>query len=121
DPMRDLKGHKGKLRSAVYSPDGTRLASAGDDSLTTLCDAATGRELATLHQPEAKQRVRYIAFSPDGKLLATATGRVRVWDLDTLSEVPFPDLGETHEGLALAFTPDGALLVVTHWFGFRPR
>jgi WD40 repeat protein len=96
--MRLLKGHAGKLRTLAYSPDGSKLATAGDAGVTQLWDAATGRQLATLRQPEADatvsalhKRVRYLAFSDDGKLLATGTLCVRLWDVATASEVPLPD------------------------------
>ena len=89
--MRVLQGHRGKLRAVVYSPDGAKLATAGDAGVTKLWDVATGRELASIPQPEArKQRVGHLAFTPDGRLLATATEFVRVWDLDTLDEVATP-------------------------------
>src|SRR5262245_54489501 len=51
-----------------------------------------------------------LAFSPDGKTLATGGEhlRLRFWDLSTGQQLPHP----TPEGsaLALAFSPDGALL-----------
>jgi WD40 repeat protein len=114
--MRVLKGHRGPLRVVVYSPDGAKLATAGDDGLTKLWDAAAGRELGTIGQPEGRQIVRSLAFSPDGSLLATATERVRVWEVETLAEVPTPERTGWGPGLALAFTPDGALLLATRWF-----
>jgi WD40 repeat protein len=116
--MRILKGHKGRLRSVVYSPDGTRLATAGDDGLTKLWDTGTGAEVVTIHQPQVGQQVRYLAFSPDGKFLATAALGVGVWDLATLAEVPVSGVMIAVD-VALAFTPDGALLIITHWMGSR--
>jgi WD40 repeat protein len=118
--MRVLKGHTGKLRAVVFSPDGSKLATAGDAGVTKLWDAASGRELATIHQPDTEsirradeKRVGRLAFSRDGKLLVTATQFVRVWAVDTAAAVPFPDgLGESN-GLAMAFTPNDALLVIT--------
>jgi WD40 repeat protein len=118
--MRVLKGHTGKLRAVVFSPDGSKLATAGDAGVTKLWDAAAGRELATIRQPDAdsatradEKRVGRLAFSRDGKLLVTATQFVRVWEVDTASELPFPaGLGES-DTLAMAFTPDDKLLVIT--------
>src|SRR5262245_45308306 len=118
--MRVLKGHTGRLRAVVYSPDGKLRATAGDAGVTKLWDVATGRELATIRQPDAdaarlagEKRVGRLAFSHDGKLLATATRRIRLWDVETAREVPFPEeLGQSYN-LAMAFTPDKALLVIT--------
>jgi hypothetical protein len=120
--MRVLKGHRGKLRAVVYSPDGSRLATAGDDGLTKLWDVTTGREVSTMGQPEVRQEVKYLAFSPDGTLLATATTTtVRVWSLEPGKEDSFLALAGSHGGLSLAFTPDGELLVITHWSGHQPK
>src|SRR5262245_46606042 len=127
--MRVLKGHTGKLRAVVYSPDGSRLATAGDAGVTKLWDVATGRELATIHEPDADQasradekRVGHLAFSRDGKLLATGTRRVRVWDVETAREVPFPD-GPGESSPPMVFTPDDAYLVLARgWsYGVAPR
>ena len=56
-----------------------------------------------------------VAFSPDGKLLATAAddGYVRLWNPVTGSPVgkPLPaDIGSTGGGCPVAFSPDGELL-----------
>jgi WD40 repeat protein len=127
--MRVLKGHSGKLRAVVYSPDGSKLATAGDAGVTKLWDVATGRELATIRQPDAdsvgradEKRVSRLAFSRDGKLLATGTRRIRLWDVGTASEVPFPD--DLRESCPpMAFTPDDAILIVAQGWGIygRPR
>jgi WD40 repeat protein len=134
--MRVLKGHTGKLRAVVYSPDGSRLATAGDAGVTKLWDVAAGHELATIRQPDAaeitradEKRVSHLAFSHDGKLLGTGTGggwvksgRIRLWDVETEREVSFLD--ELRESSPpMEFTPDDAFLILAQGWGIygQPR
>jgi hypothetical protein len=43
-----LRGHTQDVRSVAWSPDGTRLASAGNDGSLRIWDPASGREIHTL-------------------------------------------------------------------------
>ncbi len=58
--------------------------------------------------------IRSVAFSPDGKTLATGgeDKTVRLWDLQAGKERAVPN-GHQHAVFALAFSPDGTLLEVT--------
>lgn len=67
----------------AFSPDGTRIASAGDE--LRLYDAVTGQSLLSLDGSgsERAEVMTAIAFSPDGKLLASGTqsGALKLWDV----------------------------------------
>ena len=43
-----LEGHTGRSTACALTPDGTRLASAGDDGTVRIWDPATGKQRATL-------------------------------------------------------------------------
>ncbi len=106
--LRQLKGHQGRVTTAVFSADGRQLISGGADRTIRLWDVATGKELRTLH-PSASRRsgwepltgkpipategqaapVLALARSPDGKLLASigADEVVHLWDLTSFQEL----------------------------------
>jgi len=79
-----LKGHRGGICSAVFSPDGRQVVTASDDESARIWDAGTGAELFTL--VGHKGPVRFATFSPDGQRLASASadGTARIWLIDPL-------------------------------------
>jgi WD40 repeat protein/tetratricopeptide (TPR) repeat protein len=103
----------------IFSPDGRRVATTSQDagrekggSLWTTCqvwDAATGRPVSPL-LPHSSY-VLALAFSPDGKVLATGDygGAVHLWDVGTGTMIGKPfEVGS--EVFSMAFSPDGRLL-----------
>ena len=90
----------------AFSPDGAILA-APDDKVVKLIDAATHQEVGTLVGHD--QPVYLVAFSGDGKLLATlAPDGAKCWDLATMRVTTvIPKC----QSFCLAFSPDGRTLV----------
>jgi len=66
---------------AAYSPDGKRLALAGDGGTVVLVDGATNKPVRILEQ--GTEKVESIAFSRDGRTLAVGTNRgpVKLWSI----------------------------------------
>ncbi len=80
-----------KSHSLVFSADGKRLFTS-DDERGHVWDLTTGKSVSSFPHPadDKEQGVWIVAFSADGKLLATGTQRlkaVRVWDVATGKKV----------------------------------
>jgi WD40 repeat protein len=73
-------GHLVSVAAADPSPDGTRVASAGNGGTAFVSETVSGRRVATLQGHGG--RVHRIAFGPGGQRLVTAgsDGTARVWD-----------------------------------------
>jgi len=70
-----LRGHKSKVVSAVFSPDGKRLVTASLDGTARVWDVATGKEVAATEATECC--LRGAIFSSDGLRVLTATSEWR--------------------------------------------
>ena len=78
EPRIELPGHGFGSTDLSFSPDGSALASAGQDGTARLWDTRDGLERARLDCGSAW--VSSVAFSSGGRYLAAAAGRrVRLW------------------------------------------
>jgi len=74
-----LDGHSGEIRSIAYSPDGNLLASGSYDGTIRFWDIAKCKEIRCLSN---MQRVKSIAFSPNGDRLVSSDGNtLRLWNV----------------------------------------
>jgi WD40 repeat protein len=99
------------VTAAAFGPTSQFLAT-GNGRSVSLWQPHTGQNLGTLHGHTGD--VRSVAFSPNGKTLATGSndGTVRLWDLISRKEMAvLPGHDEDDDGAtALAFSPDGQTL-----------
>ena len=77
-----LRGHQDAVRAVGFSPDGTLLASAGDDGAVNLWRPETGERISMLDLGRTG-RVRTLDFSPNGESLVAGTvaGQLLSWQL----------------------------------------
>ena len=76
---RVLGEHGMGVIAVAWQPGGKTIASSGQDSAVALWDSVTGSAIKRVRPGTAW--TEHIAFSPDGKLLATATGKaLALWD-----------------------------------------
>jgi len=103
-----------EVNCVQFSPDGRRIAAVVADSLM-LWDAYTGQEQFICRDHDGL--LQGVAFSPDGRLLATVGGmiavhpnrEVKIWDARTGQEIQ--SLSGHVGGLrSVAFSPDGRRL-----------
>lgn len=119
--LKKLKTDKDDLvvmaSSIVFSPDGKIIALGGKSHRVVLWDLANGKALKKLSH---KKGINSIAFSNDGKLLASCDdGNLKLWDMKTKKILctkmlrTLPLLRMMHSFfLSVTFSPNGKLIGV---------
>ncbi len=123
NPESSLSGGQPQVLAIAFSPDGKWMASGGyandkDNYFARLWDVETGKEVRRFMHGIKGYGVRSLAFSPDGKTLATLGTQggafLRLFDVGTGKQRrAFPKDGEyrTRPG-SVAFAPDGRTVAV---------
>jgi WD40 repeat protein len=74
--IHSLSGHKDRVKSVAYSPNGRWIATASWDGTARLWDARTGKEVRRLDVPPTRDHdpayLSQVLFSPDSELVVTA-------------------------------------------------
>lgn len=120
-----LKGHAESVLSIAYSHDGKYIATGSYDNTIKIWDARTGGEVMTLPDNSNSSKIephtegiRSVAFSPDGKLLASASidRSVIIWNIEIKNPILKVELSSSI--FSVAFSPDGEELAISVASGF---
>ncbi|MBC8875745.1 MAG: WD40 repeat domain-containing protein [Planctomycetes bacterium] len=107
EPIDKLRSSHGDIRSFRFAPKNEVLAIGTSQGAILLCDTnAPDDDFRVL--THGSSPVESVAFSPDGKQLASAdpSGATRIWDVAEGSEVAKLDQG----AVTVAFSHDGKML-----------
>lgn len=113
-PKQRLTGFADRVVTISYSADGKFFATGGgaptEDGEIKVFDAATGKPIVDIKNGHS-DTVFGVAFSPDGKLLATCAADkfVKVFELPA-GKLAKSFEGHTHHVMGVGWTPDGKKL-----------
>ncbi len=79
--LRPIRASESAAWSVNWSPDGSRLVTAGADNTVRIYDAQTGQQIGTSLPMPGEQQVNnpYAAYSQDGSTIAATDSTGRVW------------------------------------------
>ncbi|MGE3173528.1 MAG: protein kinase [Planctomycetota bacterium] len=109
DPLLDLTGHTGRVRTAAFAADGELVVTCGDDGRAVVWNARDARPICTI----ARQGpVAAAALAPSGAVLATLdAGATSVLLWNVADGATAGELRHDQPVQAVAFAPDGRHLL----------
>ncbi|MBV8106536.1 MAG: TIR domain-containing protein, partial [Hyphomicrobiales bacterium] len=107
-----LAGHRDEVRSASFSPDGTRVVTASADRTARVWDLRGERPSFVALEGHTGS-VASASFSPDGTRVVTASldKTARVWDWRGEQPTFVALEGHQHAVVSASFSPDGTHVV----------
>lgn len=111
--LNTYRGHTLGIRALAWSPDGQRIATAGDEHTAQVWDALTGKHSAVYQHAD---HVEGVAWSPDNTRIVTgcADGTAQIWNTKTGIQLfvykghTIPDFYQKHPWVnRVSWSPDG--------------
>ncbi len=110
-----LRGHISFVYSAVFSPDGSKIATASNDKTAKIWNVPSSLSITptvSITLTGHTGSVNAVAFSPDGRTVVTASSDTlaKIWDVPSGRELK-SFKGHTGPVNSVAFSPDGRTIV----------
>jgi len=106
--LQSLAYQNSSINSVVFSPDSKLVAFADNENKIQIFDPVSGKDLRTIGDIDSQCS---LAFSPDGKILASANRDVSLWSMangELICKLP----GTASGAQDIAFSADGNQIVV---------
>ena len=108
------------IHSLDFSPDGSRLLSAGQDGTIKVWGATTTSPIVSFNRHLGGSKSA--KFSPDGTMVVSGgnDNTIKIWDATQTGQVNAPLFtltGHTNDVVSVAFSPDGNTIASGSWDG----
>ncbi len=105
-----IKGHSGKIFSAVFSPDGKYIVTASGDNTVKKWDAETGNQMFNFRKLDS-DTITTAIFSPDGNKVLSIAGNKRMLEWDANTGDSIRSYFHPANTFSTVYSPDGKYFV----------
>ena len=111
--MLTYRKHSEAVGTLAWSPDSRRIVSASMKGKAFVWDTSAGAAIAAFQVDFPQDNAIDVAWSPDGKYIATARSSLSIWNASTGGLLNFYQDGNS-DTVRVAWSPDGKRLITGH-------